>query len=415
MEPRNNKIIEEITAPEEINEEIKNTDEAVQTDEACSEKEAPKKRTRNPIKRMREGGMFTLGFKIIGWTFLASLIVYILSRFVTEFAEFWTKYPAHWIRFVLAKLTGWFPFSLAECIIVTLPVIAISYIVASSVSSRRDNTDRNFYRWLRPMVCVILVVLTIFFAAFGPAYSRRKLADNLGLEQKAVSAEELYSTSLKVSNELHGLVGKVSFDVSGASIMPYDFKTLVEKVNVAFEKYAENADYISHFSSTPKAVALSEPMTYTHISGVYTFMTGESNVNTNYPDYLMPFTMAHEMAHQRGIAREDEANFVAYLVCIGSNDDYIRYSGYANMANYLNSALSRADKDLYKQFYTTYLPIELQKEFVAYSRFFDKYRESTASNVTGAVNNVFLQSQGQQAGTKSYGLVVDLAVAYYKD
>ena len=137
MEPRNNKIIEEITAPEEINEEIKNTDEAVQTDEACSEKEAPKKRTRNPIKRMREGGMFTLGFKIIGWTFLASLIVYILSRFVTEFAEFWTKYPAHWIRFVLAKLTGWFPFSLAECIIVTLPVIAISYIVASSVSSRR--------------------------------------------------------------------------------------------------------------------------------------------------------------------------------------------------------------------------------------------------------------------------------------
>ncbi|MBQ5837938.1 MAG: DUF3810 domain-containing protein, partial [Clostridia bacterium] len=389
MEPRNKEIIEEITAPEEINEEINNTDEAVQTDEACSEKEAPKKRTRNPIKRMREGGMFTLGFKIIGWTFLASLIVYILSRFVTEFAEFWTKYPAHWIRFVLAKLTGWFPFSLAECIIVTLPVIAISYIVASSVSSRRDNTDRNFYRWLRPMVCVILVVLTIFFAAFGPAYSRRKLADNLGLEQKAVSAEELYSTSLKVSNELHGLVGKVSFDVSGASIMPYDFKTLVEKVNVAFEKYAENADYISHFSSTPKAVALSEPMTYTHISGVYTFMTGESNVNTNYPDYLMPFTMAHEMAHQRGIAREDEANFVAYLVCIGSNDDYIRYSGYANMANYLNSALSRADKDLYKQFYTTYLPIELQKEFVAYSKFFDKYRESTASNVTGAVNNVF--------------------------
>lgn len=416
MEPRNKEIIEENTTSEEINEEIKNTDEAVQTDEACSEKEeAPKKRTRNPIKRMREGGMFTLGFKIIGWTFLASLIVYILSRFFTEFAEFWTKYPAHWIRFVLAKLTGWFPFSLAECIIVTLPVIAISYIVASSVSSRRDNTDRNFYRWLRPMVCVILVVLTIFFAAFGPAYSRRKLADNLGLEQKAVSAEELYSISLKVSNELHGLVGKVSFDVSGASIMPYDFKTLIEKVNVAFEKYAENADYISHFSSTPKAVALSEPMTYTHISGVYTFMTGESNVNTNYPDYLMPFTMVHEMAHQRGIAREDEANFVAYLVCIGSNDDYIRYSGYANMANYLNSALSRADKDLYKQFYTTYLPIELQKEFVAYSKFFDKYRESTASNVTGAVNNVFLQSQGQQAGTKSYGLVVDLAVAYYKD
>jgi hypothetical protein len=129
----------------------------------------------------------------------------------------------------------------------------------------------------------------------------------------------------------------------------------------------------------------------------------------------MPFTMAHEMAHQRGIAREDEANFVAYLVCIGSGDDYIRYSAYANMVNYLNSALRRADNDLYKQFVINYLPTEVQKEYVAYSEFFDKYRESTASNVTGAVNNAFLQSQGQQAGTKSYGLVVDLAVAYYKD
>jgi hypothetical protein len=197
--------------------------------------------------------------------------------------------------------------------------------------------------------------------------------------------------------------------------MPYDYNELVKKMNEAYEKYTDGVDYISHFYSTPKAIALSEPMTYTHISGVYTFMTGESNVNTNYPDYLMPFTMAHEMAHQRGIAREDEANFVAYLVCIGSGDDYIRYSAYANMVNYLNSALRRADNDLYKQFVINYLPTEVQKEYVAYSEFFDKYRESTASNVTGAVNNAFLQSQGQQAGSKSYGLVVDLAVAYYKD
>ena len=416
MESRNKEIsqenIESVIEPETesmTNEEQENicqpSDDEIKT----------KKRSRNPIKRMREGGMFTRGFKIIGWTFLGTLAIYILSRFVPEFAELWTKYPAHWIRFILAKLTGWFPFSLAECVIVSLPVLALAYIVASSVSSRRDDSDRNFYRWMRPMVCIFMVIGILFFAAFGPAYSRRKLATNLGLEQKAVSAEELYTTSVKVSTELNGLVRKVKFDLSGASIMPYDYSTLVEKVNSAFEKYADGVDYISHFDSTPKAVALSEAMTYTHISGVYTFMTGESNINTNYPDYLMPFTMAHEMAHQRGIAREDEANFVAFLVCIGSDDDYIRYSAYANMANYLNSALSRADKELYSQYYTNYLPIDVQKEFIAYSKFFDKYRESTASNVAGAVNNAFLQSQGQQAGTKSYGLVVDLAVAYYAD
>ncbi len=376
--------------------------------------EFKKKRRFNPIKRMKEGGMFNIHFKIVLWAFAFSVVIYIFSRLVPAFAELWTRYPAQWIRFLLAKITGWFPFSLAECLLLSIPILAFFYIVASSVSTKRDESDRNFYRWLRPLVSVVLVILTLFFGAFGPAYGRNKLAKNLNLNQSAVSANELYSTALKVSKEADGLISNVSFDLSGASIMPYGYATLVEKMNDAFAKYAEGADYISHFDSKPKAIALSEPMTYTHISGVYTFMTGESNINTNYPDFLIPFTMAHEMAHQRGIAREDEANFVAFLVCIGSDVDYIRYSGYANMLNYLDSALAKADNELYKTFLNTELQRELLNEFVAYSEFFDKYRNSTASEVSGKVNDAFLQSQGQQAGTKSYGLVVDLAVAYYK-
>jgi hypothetical protein len=35
------------------------------------------------------------------------------------------------------------------------------------------------------------------------------------------------------------------------------------------------------------------------------------------------------------------------------------------------------------------------------------------SQVSGSINNSYLQSQGTP-GTKSYGMVVDLAVAYFK-
>lgn len=369
------------------------------------------------IKRIINGGLFTLAFKILTAALVVSLIVYLLSRFIPEFAEFWTRYPAQGIRFILAKATGWIPFSLAECILLSLPVIAIAYIVLSTVSTKRDTSDFNFYRWLRPILSFILFVAIVFFGAFGPAYGRNKLADNLKLEQKAVSAEELYLTATTVAKAAEGDFsdGKVSFDAKGASVMPYGYDELTKIVNRAFEKYASEADYISHFDSYPKPIALSEPMTYTHISGVYTFMTGESNVNTNFPDFLMPFTMAHEMAHQRGIAREDEANFVAFLVCIGSDDAYVRYSGYTNMVNYLMSALSSADVEKYFEFRRNVLARELNGEFIAYSEFFDKYRDSKASEISGTVNNAFLQSQGQTAGTKSYGLVVDLAVAYYSD
>ena len=49
----------------------------------------------------------------------------------------------------------------------------------------------------------------------------------------------------------------------------------------------------------------------------------------------------------------------------------------------------------------------------AFSQFFEQYRHSVASEVSETVNNTFLVMHGTE-GTKSYGMVVDLAVAYYR-
>jgi YesN/AraC family two-component response regulator len=48
-----------------------------------------------------------------------------------------------------------------------------------------------------------------------------------------------------------------------------------------------------------------------------------------------------------------------------------------------------------------------------FSKFFKKYVKSVTSQISGAVNDAYLQSQGT-AGRKSYGMVVDLTVAYLK-
>ena len=176
---------------------------------------------------------------------------------------------------------------------------------------------------------------------------------------------------------------------------------------VACKKY----DFISKLRSKIKYIVLSEPMTYTHISGVYTFFTGEANLNVNYPDYVLPYTAAHEFAHQRGIAREDEANFVAFLVCAASDDEYIRYSGYLNLYEYVANALYSADKEAYSEVRAKLEPAA-RKEMSAYSAFFDKYRENVVADVSQAVNDTYLQSQGQSAGTMSYSFVVGLAIAY---
>jgi hypothetical protein len=156
---------------------------------------------------------------------------------------------------------------------------------------------------------------------------------------------------------------------------------------------------------------LSELMSYTHITGVYSFFTGEANINVAFPDYTIPYTAAHELSHQRGIAREDEANFMAFLVCLESEDAYVRYSGYMNLFEHVASALYSADRALYGDVYAS-LPIDVRSEMAAYANFFQKYNNSVAGDISGAINNSFLIIHGTE-GTKSYGMVVDLAVAYY--
>ena len=195
--------------------------------------------------------------------------------------------------------------------------------------------------------------------------------------------------------------------------MPYGINQMNDKLISAYDKFCEEYSFIRNFDSNIKPVMLSELMSYTHITGVYTFFTGEANININFPDYTIPFTAAHELAHQRGIAREDEANMIAFLVCSMSDDPYIRYSAYVNMYEYMVSALRKADAELYNNARAE-LSSKIYNEQIAYSRFFKKYQKSVAATVSDKVNDTYLKSQGT-VGSASYGMVVDLGVAYFKD
>ena len=260
-------------------------------------------------------------------------------------------------------------------------------------------------------VCVIGI---IFVWNFAPGYYGATLDQKLELKREKSSAEDLYHTAELLREEIDALEDEILFLPDGSSVMPYSYKEMNDKLLKAYDRFCETHDFVNTFYSRVKPVMLSEPMSYTHITGVYTFFTGEANINVNFPDYTVPYTAAHELAHQRGIAREDEANFVAFLVCMESDDPYIQYSAYLNVYEYVLSALRTADSELYKATYLS-LPETVRAEEAAYSKFFDKYRKNVAATVTEATNNAYLQSQGAAEGTRSYNMVVDLAVAYYRE
>jgi hypothetical protein len=228
-----------------------------------------------------------------------------------------------------------------------------------------------------------------------------------------VTEQALTHTAKALISEVNVLASEITYGTDGFSQMPYDLEELNALLLEAYRPLCEEYGFIQELSSRIKPVLASKAMSYTHITGVYSFFTGEANLNVYFPHYTLPFTAAHELAHQRGIARENEANFVAFLVCQGASDPYIRYAGALNLLEYVLVALHGTDATAYAALLQT-LDARVLGELRAYAAFFQPFSDSLASQVSDRVNDTYLKLHGNKEGTASYGLVVELAVAYYQ-
>ena len=324
------------------------------------------------------------------------------------FADAFNGSVSAFFRALFSYMTVWIPFSLAETLIIAIPVI---FVLLLTVCIRRAGEGwLPAIRFIIGTLSVLSLIYVMFVLTFAAGYQASPLDKKMGIVREKVSAEQLQKTALILAEETEKTLDEITFRTASFSVMPYSYNELSSKLMDAYGRAVEKYPFIQNLRSRVKPINLSEWMTYTHISGVYTMFTGEANLNVNYPDYVLPYTAAHELAHQRGIARENEANFVAFLVCMESDDPYIRYSGYLNMYEYVASALYSASPDLYYEVLDS-LDMRIRYEMRAYSAFFDRYRDNVVADVSEAVNNSYLVMQGTE-GTKSYGMVVDLAVAF---
>ena len=349
--------------------------------------------------------------------FVVCLLLFVMSAAVLcvctknqDFAEFYCKSVSAFSRFVLSFVTGFVPISFAELLMLALPFLIIIDVVKIVVRIKKGKYQPA--KTVMKALSVFFIIAILFINNIGVGYLRYPLEKNLSVQRTSPDRKTLYENAQYVTDKLEEASKNITYSNDGSSINPHSWSTVDKLVDEGYDNLRKKYDFISPISSVAKKVLVSPLMTYTHISGVYAPFTGEANVNTNYPDYVVVFTVAHEKAHQRGIAGEDDANFVAFLVCAASDYPYIRYSGYLNLYEYVANSLYSANRDLYYKMVAN-VDTDVRYEMIAYSNFFDKYRESTASKVSGAVNDTYLKFQGTE-GSKSYGMVTDLAVAYYK-
>ena len=117
------------------------------------------------------------------------------------------------------------------------------------------------------------------------------------------------------------------------------------------------------------------------------------------------------MAHQRGIASEQECNFIAIAASTTAQSPAYRYSGWLMGFTYLSNALYRADPEAW-QAVRVLLPDTVVADLRDNSAYWAEF-EGPVNDAAQKVYDSFLKSSGESRGTQSYGTVVDMLMAYY--
>jgi hypothetical protein len=287
-----------------------------------------------------------------------------------------------------------------------LSAFAGVFFFCLGLARRREERRRWVLSWLRYGTWVAAGLLWFFLFTFGLNYQRPLLFERLGYEQRKAEAIELETLGSMMVERVNQ-----SYVEAHAGGRPAPERNeIVEILNGSLDSAAEFNLFPRGGYAPPKPIFSSEILTRLGISGIYFPFTAEPNYNADIPDFQIPFTIAHEMAHQRGVARESEANFVAYVVCVNSRDPFVRYSGYRNALGVLS--------ELYK--------VEPEKAKELSRQLGPGYREDSrraalfwakASGAAGAlshrVNDLYLRANRVKAGVADYSNSTTLIIAYH--
>jgi hypothetical protein len=360
-------------------------------------------------------------FSRIGWRrWVISLVLLLLSlllqRLAAENPEFIEQYYSRWIYLYIGRALTFankiFSFSLAE----VLGVLLISVVVvglfwqARRLWQRRVSMGGFLLSSLSNLLILSGIGTVLFLMLWGLNYSRQPLAESLRWDRREVTADELETICRTMISETnHNYEEAVAKREQGQPVP--GLPELYNVIETAYQKEALLGKSAGGFFGPPKPVYFSRLMSWLGISGIYVPFTGEPNFNAEQPACELPYTIAHEKAHQRGFALENEANFLAFLICIKSSHPYSRYSGYLLGSWHVLKALNTASPERYQRVVATLGPGPLA-DLRAMREFWRRY-ESRISEVSEKVNNTYLKVNRVESGVENYGEVITLIIGYY--
>lgn len=267
--------------------------------------------------------------------------------------------------------------------------------------------------WSMRVLLAASILWFLFVTCSGINYQRTSFTDSAGIEMQEYTLTELKGTCLWLTEMVNEYAAQVQRDEDGVMQLSLTQYAAGQLAAQAMEGLGDTYPLLSGSYPTPKPVTFSGILSVLSLTGVYSPLTIEANYNREMTAYNIPFSMCHELSHLRGFMQEQEANYIAFLACTGSENADFCYSGYMLAWIQCTNALYDASREDWSEV-RALLTEEVQIDLTANSAFWNTH-EGVLSEVSDQVNDTYLKANGQSDGVLSYEKVVDLLVSYWME
>ena len=327
---------------------------------------------------------------------LIALIVSLIIKSNRSAAENWTRTFSRFYLELNGRLNEHLFFSVFEYIVIVGIISIIGLITWSIVSF----VKKDVWTGVNKLMLIALLgssILTSYNVVVGPAYKRKALP--IQKYKDEVKKEELKEVASYFVNDWNYCADQLSFNDKGEIIMPYKKTELIKKLREEYKKLDGN-DYFNKYTPTMKSLILSGFFTANGVVGIFYGPTGEAHFNTYSTNAELPFYMAHEMAHGKGVMREDDAQLVATYICLNSEDPLLRYSVYYNTIDSMIDLVGLTDDPNDKKEVKQLIGYKVRNNSkYIYEHWKGKY---FLADLGDKINDWYLKTFGQKSGTNSY-------------
>ncbi len=340
-------------------------------------------------------------------TTAANIAVCFLCVFLVKRAgsDFWRFYPAfsRAVTGFLARVFSFTDYTLWEGLLVLLVAASLVIVVAGVF---KGTAWKRFCGFLMLGSAMIL----LYMAIWGLNYFAPSAASRVGLEETLYTPQELAEATAYFAEEAEVWADRIPRDEKG--LMAADVGTFSYEVNRSCEALAARYPDFSAPRVSAKILTSSPLMAKVGTVGMFVAFTGECGVSSKDFNSAMPFTIAHEIGHRLSFARENEANFIAYMICENSDDPRLKYSAYYMAYTYCGNALYKVDPELNLEVAGKVGPL-LRADLKAAIEHYDSLTNEKAEEVYNKTYDYYLKTMLVDNGMQSYGEVVDLLVMWY--